>query len=79
MAKIGTWQRGLTIEKRHYEWINKSNVSIKVFKHPDGDWNVSVLRPRSLYENLLGGSPYKQNQSKTNAFRIARNFMRDNP
>ena len=80
MVKIGAWKRVQVSENRVYEWFNEaSGSSLKAFKHPGGNWNVSVLRPGHLYENLLGGRNVKENQSKKNALKIARQYMHDNP
>jgi len=80
MPKIGNWDKNPASGGNHYEWFNStSKAFIKVFKHPGAGWNVSVLRPGHLYDNLLGGKSYKENQSKSNAFKIARQYMKDNP
>lgn len=82
MAKIGAWNRNQPGSDENWlvDWTNESSGAyLKAFKHPNGDWNVSVLRPGHLYENLLGGKNFKENQSKTNALKVARQYMRDNP
>lgn len=77
MVRIGAWKRSGT-SKRAFSWENlSSGILLQAFKHDSGKWNVSVLRPGHLYENLLGGKSYKENQSQVNALRIARQYMRD--
>ena len=77
MVRIGAWKRSGTSE-RVISWGNlSSGTALQAFMHGNGDWNVSVLRLGHLYENLLGGKSYKENQSQANALRSARQYMRE--
>ncbi len=50
MVKIGTWKKTQTAKGLSHYWENSKDVLIKLFKHPNGDWNDG-LHPKKLKVN----------------------------
>ena len=77
LPKVENWElkAGLSY-KDHFEFHHeKTRTKLEIYKHPDGDWSVSILRKRSLYEYLAGGTSRIHDADRVKAMELAKAYM----